>query len=75
MKSVKELQEYIAVNFVDIFTQILDGHQAEHFVTSTVTDPKTGDKYEFTIRRCTGKTPAEMLIELQGKIDRLEVGG
>ena len=40
----------------------------KNYVTMEMTDPRTGEKYELTMQKIGGKTPAEKIGELQNKL-------
>lgn len=46
-----------------------DKEVAPNFITTTVVDTETGEKFEFTVRRHEGMTPEEKLKELQKELD------
>lgn len=49
---------------------MLDEHEASNYLTFTMADAH-GDRYAFTIQRCTGFTPAEHIAVLQKEIAAL----
>jgi hypothetical protein len=50
----------------------LDAYHAANFLTMTVVDPRTLKKWEFTVRRPDGISPAERIRQLEEKIVMLE---
>lgn len=62
----------VAVALVAAFRQILDQVGAENFVTFTVADPETSERYEVELRRPGAKlTAAEKIAKLEEEIAEL----
>lgn len=73
MKSYEELMEITAPIFVEAFREIFDGYGAKNFVSTTVEDKETGEKYEVTVKRTDGKTPAQMFEELTANLGKVKL--
>lgn len=73
MKRYEELMEITAPIFVEAFREIFDGYGAKNFVTTTVEDKETGEKYEVTVKRTDGKTPAQMFGELTANLGKVKL--
>ena len=73
MKSYEELTEITAPIFVKAFREVLDGYGAKNFVTTTVEDKETGEKYEVTVKKPDGKTPAQMFEELTANLGKVKL--
>ena len=73
MKSYEELMEITAPIFVEVFREVLDGYGAKNFVTTTVEDKGTGEKYEVTVKKPDGKTPAQMFEELTANLGKVKL--
>lgn len=73
MKSYEELMEITAPIFVEAFREIFDGYGAKNFVTTTVEDKETGEKYEVTVKKPDGKTPAQMFEELTANLGKVKL--
>jgi hypothetical protein len=50
----------VAVWFVDMFAELLDGHDAPNYVEVSVRDPRSDASYSVTVRRPDGKSPEEL---------------
>ena len=73
MKRYEELIEMTAPIFVEAFREVLDGYGAKNFVSTTVEDKETGEKYEVTVKRTDGKTPAQMFGELTANLGKVKL--
>ena len=73
MENYEELMEITAPIFVEVFREVLDGYGAKNFVTTTVENKETGEKYEVTVKRTDGKTPAQMFGELTANLGKVKL--
>ena len=73
MKSYEELMEITAPIFVEAFREVFEGYGAKNFVTTTVEDKETGEKYEVTVKKPDGKTPAQMFEELTANLGKVKL--
>jgi hypothetical protein len=59
-----------AIGMVDCFT----GEGATNYLTCELIDPRTSQRYEITMQKCGGKTPAQALSEAAATIAALRSG-
>ena len=73
MKRYEKLMEITAPIFVEAFREIFDGYGAKNFVSTTVEDKETGEKYEVTVKKPDGKTPAQMFEKLTANLGKVKL--